>query len=95
MEKVHIQYFGTIRAAAQKSEDRIAGDTTVLQLLQKLAGDYGDGFREEVLAGDGDKIRDDITVTINGTIISHEVVDGVHLRPGDSLALLPLFPGGG
>jgi len=97
MEKVRIQFFGSIRAAAQKPEGwaPLAGNTTVLQLLRELAGVYGEGFRGELLAAGGEKLRDDLTVTLNGTIIKHQAAGELLLRPGDTLALFPLFPGGG
>jgi len=97
MASIRIQYFGSIRAAAQRSEDEaaLAGDTTVYRLLLRLADGYGEGFRGEVLAESGGALRDDLTVAVNGAIIQHEAADEFLLRPGDVVALFPLFPGGG
>ena len=97
MADVRIQYFGTIRLAAQRIEDEaaLAGDATVFRLLLQLADAYGEGFRGEVLAESGGMLRDDLMVTVNGTIINHAAAGEIVLRPGDIVALFPTFPGGG
>ena len=97
MADIRIQYFGSIRAAAQKAEEdaAIAESITVLQLLQRLADVHGDGFGGEILAAGGTALRDDLTVMLNGTILKHEASGDSLLRPGDVLALFPIFPGGG
>jgi len=96
MENIRIQYFGSVRAAAGRPEDESpAAGMSLYSLLLKLAGDYGEAFRGELLAAGGGKLRDDLTVTVNGAIISHEAAEEIVLRPGDTLALFPIFPGGG
>ena len=92
---IQIQYFGSIRAATKKSSEELAlpPDTSVYQLLERLAEAYGDVLRDEFMA-EG-QLRDDLTVSLNGSITKHEAAGEIFLRPGDALALFPLFPGGG
>ena len=92
---IQIQYFGSIRAATKKSSEELAvpPDTSIYQLLERLAGAYGDGLRGEIMA-EG-RLRDDLTISLNGSITKHEAAGETLLRPGDTLALFPLFPGGG
>ena len=92
---IRIQYFGSIRAAAGKNEEELelSPGTTVFKLLEALCGRYGEAFRGELM--DGGKLRNDMAVSLNGTMIWHTAADETLPRPGDVLALLPLFPGGG
>ncbi|MCL2299639.1 MAG: MoaD/ThiS family protein [Firmicutes bacterium] len=91
-----VQYFGSIRDAARKPQEEIAlaPGTTVYRLPQTLAGVYGDGFRGEILAVGGENIREDLSVAVNGSIVKHGDAGTSVLRPGDTVALFPLFPGG-
>jgi len=94
---IQIQYFGAIREAAKKPEEEmeLGPNTTVQQLLQRLVGVYGEGFRGEIFDKSGDSLRDDLMLTVNGTVLSHASAIDTHLEPGDRLALFPIFPGGG
>jgi len=95
--KVKIQYFGSIRMAAHKSEEKmeIASNSTVYQLLQGLVDLYGESFREEIFQESGEGLREDLMVTVNETIIKHVNTAEVNLKQADVIALYPLFPGGG
>ena len=95
--EIQIQYFGSIRAAAKKSEEKteFAADTTIYHLLQKLASLYDDNFRGEIFDKDGEELRDDLMVTLNRVIVSHADALEIKLNSGDALALFPIFPGGG
>ena len=95
--KVQIQYYGAIRAAAEKSgEDmEVPSDTTAYRLLQKLAAVYGEPFHDEIFQESDDKLRDDLTLSVNGTIVNHAAADKIMLKQGDAVAVFPIFPGGG
>ena len=92
---MHIQYFGSIRAAAQKSgeELEISSSTSLFRLLENLTKQYDEDFCGEILA-EG-RLRDDLTLSLNGRIVGHEASKDVFLQQDDTLALLPMFPGGG
>jgi len=102
LPKIQIQYFSSIRAAVEKfkEEVEIAPNTTltVYSLLQQLVCIYEKEkkeFRNEIFDKDGKELRDDVTVTVNGTIIKHTNACEINLNPGDTLSLFPIFPGGG
>ena len=97
LTKVRVQYFGSIRGAAQKAEDVkiLPEDMTALRLLRLLADEYGEGFRGEVFAENPGLLRDDVTLAVNGAILRHEAAGETLLRQDDTLALFPVFPGGG
>ena len=95
---LHIRYFGSIRAAArknQKSEENveyIPGET-VCDLMERLCGLHGEAFRGELFSGD--ELREDVTISLNGTILRHETANEIVLKNDDTLSLFPIFPGGG
>jgi len=97
LSKLTIQYFGAFRAAAnmEKEEVVFTPNTTLFVLLAKLASKNGETFRGEVFAADGESLREDITVTVNGAIVKHKNVPKVYLQPEDVIQLFPVFPGGG
>ena len=94
---IHIKYFGSVRGAVQKAGEvkTLPESGTVLQLLQLLAGEYGEGFVGEVLTEAQDQPREDVTLAVNGKIISHAAAGEFVLQQGDALALFPVFQGGG
>ena len=96
LPKIKVQYFGSVRAAVLKSEEDVGVglNITAYQLLQKLADDYGENFREEIFEKKTN-LREDVTVTVNGKIIAHTEIAQTNLKPGDTVALFPTFPGGG
>ncbi|MCL2517156.1 MAG: MoaD/ThiS family protein [Oscillospiraceae bacterium] len=91
MSEIRIQYYGSIRAAAQKSEEQmdVSANMTVYQLLQQL------DLQDELFESENKNIREDVTILINGNIINHEDTLDLNIQPGDIIALLPIFPGGG
>jgi len=92
---VHIQFYGEIRAAANKPAEEVAPHSTVFDLFCKLADGYGPVFRGEIFKEDGSSLRDDLTVTINGATVRHEATHKLVAAPGDVIAIFPVFPGGG
>ena len=94
---VRMQYFGSVRGMANKTEEvkNLPEPITALQFLGLLAEEYGEGFRGEVFAEMPGELRDDVALAINGTIIQHEAANARLLQPNDTLALFPIFPGGG
>ena len=100
VQKIEVQYFGSVRAAAKKSKDEVefVPNMTVYGLLRQLACDYAndaENFQGEIFGENGRELREDLTVTVNGTIINHASASDIKLEAGDVLALFPIFPGGG
>jgi len=95
---IHVRFFGAIRAVIEKNDDELAytPDATVSGLLCLLSDKYGKALRDELFEGiDADLLRDDLMITVNETIISREKASGTTIKPGDTIALYPTFPGGG
>lgn len=94
--RVTVQYLGHIRALVhtRAEEVNVPSVTTIFELLKRLTRLYGDEFRQEVFADDGG-VREGIIVTINGKAIGQLQGIKTSLHPGDTIAILPLFAGGG
>jgi len=92
---IQIQYYGSIRAAAGKNEEALecSPGTAVFRFLISLCSSRGGDFRDELL--DGDRLRDDIAVSLNGAMVQHEAANKTLLQEGDTLALFPMLLGGG
>ena len=98
VSKVRVQFFGTMRAVANKSEDEVElpSGTTISGLLLGLADAYGESFRDELFDENSlGGLRDDVMVTLGGVIVNHANAAEINLKPGDEISLFPVFPGGG
>ena len=95
--KVKVRYLGPIRAMLNKREEEVEVSlkTTIHELLRKLSDTHGKTFEREVFEDDGENVRDELIVTVNGKAIGQLNGMRTGLKLGDAVALLPLFAGGG
>ena len=95
--KIKVQYLGPVRVVVNKREEEIeiSVKATIYDLLRKLSNVYGKTFEREVFEDNGENVRDDLIVTVNGKVIKQ--LDGMRtrLKLGDVVSLLPIFAGGG
>jgi molybdopterin converting factor small subunit len=79
----------------REEELEVSSKASIHELLRKLSSLYGKVFEDEVLQDDGENLGDGMTITVNGIAIRQ--LDGMstRLKMGDTIALLPLFLGGG
>jgi len=69
--------------------------STLRELLERLVDSHGKWLRDEVLDDDGKRIRDGALVVVNGVSVVQLEGLNTELKEGDTIALLPWFPGGG
>ena len=95
--KIRLLYFGSVRAAAKKAEDttELRAGENLLALLQRLSDIHGRDFRGEVLSESGAFCREDLMISLNETAINHAKAGEIFLRTGDTVAVYPVFSGGG
>jgi MoaD family protein len=95
--KIKVKYLGLVGLMVKKREEEleVSSRASIHELLRNLSSLYGKEFESEVLEDDGENIRDGMTITVNGIVIRQ--LDGMStkLKLGDTIALLPLFLGGG
>jgi MoaD family protein len=94
---IRVKYLGPVAHMVNKREEEleVSSKASIHELLRKLSSLYGKVFEDEVLQDDGENLGDGMTITVNGIAIRQ--LDGLStkLKMGDTIALLPLFLGGG
>jgi len=94
--KVKVQYLGYIRNMLRKWEDEfeLSEDTFLSDLLNKLAGIYGEAFRREVFEPGLKDVKTGFVVTVNGVLMDQLRGVDTRLNDGDSIILMTLMSGG-
>lgn len=69
--------------------------STVFDLLKTLSTHYGSEFEQEVFQADGSQLQESIIITVNGVAIGQLEGLNTPLGVSDTVAVLPLFAGGG
>ena len=94
---ITIDLFGSIRYAAgtKRIEIEYPPGRTVYELLRFVADTYGKELEEELFLPDGNSLREDLTIIINGMTTERIKVLSKTIDESTIIALLPVFPGGG
>jgi len=94
--KVRVQYLGYIKNMIRKGEDEfeLSEDAFLSDLLNKLAGIYGEAFRKEVFEPGLKDVKTGFVVTVNGVLMGQLRGVDTRLNDGDSVILMTLMSGG-
>ncbi|PVX25529.1 MAG: hypothetical protein CW691_04390 [Candidatus Bathyarchaeum sp.] len=94
--KVTVQYLGYIKNMLNKREDHleIEDNSSLRDLLNKLAGIHGAAFKKEVYEPGVNDIKTGFSVTINGVFIGQLGGLNAKLSEGDNVLLMSLMSGG-
>lgn len=94
--KVKIQYLGYIRNMLRRGEEEfeLGEDAFLCDLLNKLAGIYGEAFRREVFEPGLKDVKTGFVVTVNGVLMGQLRGLDTRLNDGDSVILMTLMSGG-
>lgn len=93
--EVELRYYAMVRDAAGKRDETLSlpGGATVMDLINRLIGLYGDPFRGYVYDDEG-RLLDYLMFSVNGADIrSLDGFDTV-LRDGDRVLVMPPIGGG-
>ncbi|MCL1803880.1 MAG: MoaD/ThiS family protein [Eubacteriaceae bacterium] len=95
--RIKLQYYGAIREIVGKPEEEknLDKEVPVLDFLRNITYDYGSKLHEEIFDLATNDVRKDVMLMLNGITLGREKLPNTLLKPGDELALLPTFPGGG
>lgn len=92
--KVNVSFFATLRDVTGTSQTTVDIDgDTVGDIMDALVIEYGDRFKEEILASDGNFIRH-VKVLLNGNFVDRVAPLKNPIKEGDTLALFPPIVGG-
>ena len=94
--KVRAQYLGYIKNMLKKSEDELelSEGASLSDLLNKLAGIYGEAFRKEVYEPELKDVKTGFVVTVNGVLMGQLHGVDTKLNEGDNVILMTLMSGG-
>jgi MoaD family protein len=94
--KVRVQYFGFIKNMLNKREEHfeLDEDTSLSDLLNKLAEVHGAAFRKEVYEPGLKDVKMGFSVTVNGVLMGQLGGLDAKLSDGDNVILMSLMSGG-
>jgi len=95
--RLRIKYAGPVASMLGRREEVMDVDVelTLRELLERLVDIHGKSLRDEVFDNDGERIRDGALVVVNGVAVDRLEGLNTRLKEGDTVSLLPWFPGGG
>lgn len=94
--KVKVRYLGYIGNMLRKREDEfeLGEGASLSELLNKLAGIYGEAFRREVFEPGLKDVKTGFVVTVNGVLMGQLRGVDTKLSEGDNVILMTLMSGG-
>jgi MoaD family protein len=94
--RVRVHYLGYIRNLLRRKEEEfeLEKGTPLSELLNKLAGIYGEPFKKEVFEPGLKDVKMGFVVTINGVLIGQLDEIETELNEGDNVILMSLMSGG-
>jgi molybdopterin converting factor small subunit len=94
--KVKVRYLGYIGNMLRKRDDEFefSEGTSLSELLNKLAGIYGEAFRREVFEPGLKDVKTGFVVTVNGVLMGQLRGVDTKLNEGDNVILMTLVSGG-
>lgn len=94
--KVSVRYLGFIENMVKKREEEfeLREGALLSDLLNKLAGIYGEPFQKEVYESGLKGVKTGFVVTVNGVLMGQLHGVDTRLNEGDSVILMTLMSGG-
>jgi len=94
--KVKVRYLGYIGNLLRKRDDEFefSEGASLSELLNKLAGIYGEAFRREVFEPGLADVKTGFVVTVNGVLMGQLRGVDTKLSEGDNVILMTLVSGG-
>jgi len=93
MANVNVKFYGALVEAAKHQKSTQVNASNVRELLNNLAENYGDSFKQKVLDSKGGP-QAFVNIFINNTDIRHLKNAETPLNEGDEILILPAVAGG-
>lgn len=95
--RVKVEYIGHIRNvldSRRNEEIEVKEEASVADLLSALSSKHGQAFRKAIYEPQGEDVKPNYIVTVNGYLLNQ--LDGLEtrLKNGDHVAILPIVSGG-
>jgi MoaD family protein len=94
--RVKVHYVGIVRNLTNRGEDEfeLKEGASLSELLNKLAGNYGEQFEKEIYTSGMKDVKTNFVVTVNGALMGQLNGIDTHLNNGDNVVLMSLMTGG-
>ena len=94
--RVKLHYVGLVRDLTNRSEDEFSlpEGASLLDLLNKIAGAYGESFRKEIFEPGLKDVKANFVVTVNGALMGQLGGIETGLKDNDNVVLMSLMTGG-
>ncbi len=89
---IHVRFFANFREATGVDSVDVRGAATLDQLLKQLVAKYGKAL-ERNLFEEG-KVRDFVSILVNGRGVPTDRLAATKLQDGDSVSFFPIISGG-
>jgi molybdopterin converting factor small subunit len=93
---VKVHYISLVKSYTNKMQEEfsLSGDTSLLGLLDKIAGAYGKPFSAEVYDPDKKEMKSTFVAMVNGVLMDQLAGLNTPLKDGDNVILMSLVTGG-
>lgn len=94
--RIRVHYLGFIKNMLNKREEEfeLREGALLSDLLNELAGTYGEAFMKEVYEPGEKDVKTGFVVTVNGVLTDQLNGVDTKLREGDNIILMTLMSGG-
>ena len=95
--KVKIEYLGHVRTilnTQRQQQIELEEDSTIQDLLTKLADNYGDPFKKAIFEPGNPDLKANFIATVNGHLLNQLNGINTKLQNNDKIAIMPIVSGG-
>lgn len=94
--QVKVHYISLVKSYTNKGQEDIAipDNSTVAQLLDRIAEEYGTQFASEVYDPQKKEMKQTFVAMVNGVLVDQLKGVDTALKDGDSVILMSLMTGG-
>jgi molybdopterin converting factor small subunit len=92
--RIEIRTFGLLKDIIKDAYFEVEKDSTMEDLLLKMAEKYGGAFTVQVYNPHKKRINDHVGITLNGQFLKNEDILTTRLRAGDRVAIFVALAGG-
>lgn len=89
---VTVKFFANFREAAGVEKTVVEGVTDVSSLLKALVAQFGERLSRQLF--DGEKLRETVSIIVNGRSVNQSQGLRTKLKDGDIVAIFPPVSGG-
>jgi molybdopterin converting factor small subunit len=89
--KIRVELVGQFRDVVGSNEIlmEVEEESTVYELIRKMADEYGGRFKERVFAAGTERLSEEVTIVLNGRVIPVDEAQTIVLNEDSRVVLMP------